>query len=254
MKPYITTLTRAILALAVICSFVGCSDEDLRPAAALDGNKNSKLKSFDMISPEAFVNPPLEARPGALWCWLNGTVDHERMTREMEEAKTLGMRGFEIWDIGVYRPGNMVPAGPAFLGEESLKSIKHAMTEAKRLGLELNMISASSWNAGGAGRSRGCEQAGGSAGLPVRGRVQQYPDSNTICARRNSGYGGSSVRPLAAFHLALHGQDRDRRLDRKVISPTKVMILHNELTFLTARIKILIIWKWNLLPAKNLQL
>jgi hypothetical protein len=29
-------------------------------------------------------------------------------------------------------------------------SIKHAMTEAKRLGLELNMIAASSWNAGGA--------------------------------------------------------------------------------------------------------
>jgi len=150
MKPYFTALTRTILALAVLYAFVGCGDEDLRPAAALGRNKNSKLNSFDTISPEAFVNPPLEARPGALWCWLNGTVDHEQMTREMEEAKALGMRGFEIWDIGVYRPVNMVPAGPAFLGEESLKSIKHAMTEAKRLGLELNMITASSWNAGGA--------------------------------------------------------------------------------------------------------
>jgi hypothetical protein len=96
------------------------------------------------------MNPPLEARPGAYWCWLNGTVDQEQMTREMEEAKALGMRGFEIWDVGVYRPVNMVPAGPAFLGEESLKNIKHAMSEAKRLGLELNMIAASSWNAGGA--------------------------------------------------------------------------------------------------------
>ena len=105
--------------------------------------------SGDRISPEAFVNPPMEARPGAYWCWLNGTVDHQRMTREMEEAKALGMRGFEIWDVGVYRPVGMVPHGPAFLGEESLKSIKHAMTEAKRLGLELNMIAASSWNAGG---------------------------------------------------------------------------------------------------------
>lgn len=150
MKPYITAPARTILALAVICAFVGCADKDIRPTAALDGNKNSKLKSFDTISPEAFKNPPMEARPGAYWCWLNGTVDHEQMTREMEEAKALGMRGFEIWDIGVYRPVNMVPAGPAFLGEESLKSIKHAMTEAKRLGLELNMIAASSWNAGGA--------------------------------------------------------------------------------------------------------
>jgi hypothetical protein len=113
MKPHITALTRAILALTVLCAFVGCADEDLRPAAALDGNKNSKLESFDSVSPEAFANPPMEARPGAYWCWLNGTVDHEQMTREMEEARALGMRGFEIWDIGVYRPVNMVPAGRA---------------------------------------------------------------------------------------------------------------------------------------------
>lgn len=106
--------------------------------------------SGDKISPEAFADPPMEARPGALWCWLNGYVDRERITREMEEAKALGMRGFEIWDIGVLIGKEFVPHGPGFLGEESLKSIKHAMTEAKRLGLELNMIAASSWNAGGA--------------------------------------------------------------------------------------------------------
>ncbi|GAG97097.1 unnamed protein product, partial [marine sediment metagenome] len=41
------------------------------------------------------------------------------MTREMEEAKALGMRGFEIWDVGVYYPSKIVPVGPEFLGEES---------------------------------------------------------------------------------------------------------------------------------------
>ncbi len=150
MKPYFTAPARTILALAVICAFIGCADGDRRPAAGIDGKNASKSNSFHTISPEAFMNPPLEARPGAYWCWLNGIVDHEQMTREMEEAKALGMRGFEIWDVGVYRPVNMVPTGPAFLGEESLKNISHAMTEARRLGLELNMIAASSWNAGGA--------------------------------------------------------------------------------------------------------
>ena len=106
--------------------------------------------SDDKVSSASFVNPPLEARPGALWCWMNGVVDYEQITREMEEAKALGMRGFEIWDIGVLIGKDFVPHGPAFLGEESLKSVKHAMNEAKRLGLELNMIAASSWNAGGA--------------------------------------------------------------------------------------------------------
>ena len=177
MKPYITPPARTILALAVICAFVGCADGIHRPASGFDGNKNSKLKSFDTISPEAFASPPMEARPGAYWCWLNGSVDHDQITREMEEAKALGMRGFEIWDIGVYRPVNMVPAGPAFLGEESLKSIKHAMTEAKRLGLELNMIAASSWNAGGAwvSKSDGSKRIASSS-LKVTG-PQQFEDA-----------------------------------------------------------------------------
>jgi len=74
MRPHITALIRAILILTVLCAFVGCSEEDLRPAAALDGNNDSILKSFDTISPEAFAMPPMEARPGAYWCWLNGKV------------------------------------------------------------------------------------------------------------------------------------------------------------------------------------
>jgi hypothetical protein len=116
-----------------------------------DNTLTSTQAPGDTISPEAFANPPRESQPGAYWAWLNGTVDHARMTREMEEAKALGMRGFEIWDIGaLVDPKKLVPAGPAFLGQESLRSIKHAMTEAKRLGLELGMIAASSWNAGGA--------------------------------------------------------------------------------------------------------
>jgi len=150
MKVETPARTVTILFLTVFCTFAACTGGDQRSAAGLDWGHDSNSKSFDMISPEAFANPPLEARPGALWCWLNGMVDHERMTREMEEARALGMRGFEIWDVGVYRPVGMVPAGPAFFGEESMKSIRHAMIEADRLGLELNMIAASSWNAGGA--------------------------------------------------------------------------------------------------------
>ncbi len=127
----------ATVCLLLLTMFVGCS--------VFSGCSSSG----DKVSRAAFVNPPLEARPGAYWCWLNGVVDHQQMTREMEEAKALGMRGFEIWDVGVIRPVGMVPQGPAFLGEESLKTIEHAMKEADRLGLELNMIAASSWNAGG---------------------------------------------------------------------------------------------------------
>ena len=102
-------------------------------------------------SPTLFRNPPIEARPGAFWAWLNGNVDLAEITRELEEMKAKGMSGAEIWDIGVIRPipEEPIPAGPAFLGPESLKAINRALDEADRLGLHLGLVASSSWNAGG---------------------------------------------------------------------------------------------------------
>jgi len=102
-------------------------------------------------SPALFREPPMEARPGALWAWMNGNVDLERITYELEEMKAKGMSGAEIWDIGVISPipEEPIPAGPAFLGPESLKAINHAIEQADRLGLHLGIVASSSWNAGG---------------------------------------------------------------------------------------------------------
>lgn len=98
-----------------------------------------------------FRDPPMEARPGAFWAWLNGNVDLAEITRELEEMKAKGMSGAEIWDIGVISPNEEapIPAGPAFLGPESLEAINHAISEADRLGLHLGLVASSSWNAGG---------------------------------------------------------------------------------------------------------
>ena len=144
MKAYITALTRTIMFLTVSCAFAGCGDKNHRSAIGQGGTAGYKSKSFNTISPEAFVNPPIRERPAAYWCWCNGNVDHLQMTREMERVKARGMRGFEIRDVGVYRPKGIVPNGPAFFGEESLKSIKHAMAEAKRIGLEVKVTNV--WN------------------------------------------------------------------------------------------------------------
>ena len=102
------------------------------------------------LSVEAFRNPPLAARPSALWSWLNGHVDHAQITRELEEMKAKGMRGAIIWDVGaIADPDKLIPVGPAFLGPESLASIHHVMDECARLGLETGLFASSSWNAGG---------------------------------------------------------------------------------------------------------
>ncbi len=105
----------------------------------------------DVLSPAQFANPPLAARPGAYWPWLNGSVDLATLTSELEEAKAKGMSGLEIWDVLANSdPGKVVPAGPAFLGEESVRAIRHALREGKRLGLRLGLVASSGWNAGGA--------------------------------------------------------------------------------------------------------
>ena len=98
-----------------------------------------------------FRNPPMEARPGAFWDWMNGDVDLDRITYELEQMKEKGMSGAEIWDIGVIHthPEETIPAGPTFLGPESMKAVNHAIEQADRLGLHLGMVASSSWNAGG---------------------------------------------------------------------------------------------------------
>lgn len=100
---------------------------------------------------KGFVDPPPAARPGAYWCWLNGNVSTAQITRDLEEMKAKGMGGAEIWDVEAMRnPGNFIPAGPAFMGEESVAFIVHAIREATRLDLRLGLVTSSGWNAGGA--------------------------------------------------------------------------------------------------------
>jgi hypothetical protein len=103
------------------------------------------------LSEKDFFDPPLSARPSVLWAWLNGFVDRDQLTRELEELKAKGLGGAIIWDVGsLSDPRKIIPAGPAFLGPESVASISHAIDQAGRLGLELGLFASSSWNAGGA--------------------------------------------------------------------------------------------------------
>ncbi len=55
-----------------------------------------------------FRNPPVSARPKALWPWVNGNTNLSQVTYELEEAKRKGMGGFDIWDIGASVDPNTV--------------------------------------------------------------------------------------------------------------------------------------------------
>ncbi len=138
-----TKRTTCCKSLFIACLFVGS-------VIAAPLTTASAKPQREGLTREGFQNPPLEARPGAFWAWLEGHVSLERITYELEEMKAKGMGGADIWDVHAYiNPDGMIPAGPTFLGDESVKAIAHTLREAKRLGLNMGMVAASGWNAGG---------------------------------------------------------------------------------------------------------
>jgi len=109
-----------------------------------------QIKPGDQGLAEGFKHPGPEARPRAYWNWLNGAVTFNGLTRDLEEAKDKGFAGLEMWDTeAMQNPDGFVPAGPPFMGSDSIAAIHHSIREALRLGLDLGLITSSGWNAGG---------------------------------------------------------------------------------------------------------
>lgn len=111
-------------------------------------NSERETVSIQNLSDE-FANPPDSYKPGAFWCWLNGNMSKTSITRDLEAMKSKGMNRAEIWDVAAVRNPSFIPAGGAFLGDESVKLIKHAISEGKRLKMSIGIVASSGWNAGG---------------------------------------------------------------------------------------------------------
>jgi len=97
-----------------------------------------------------FKDTPSYSRPGAFWCWLNGNMSREAISRDLREMSEKGMGRAEIWDVAaVNNPDNYIPAGPAFLSDSSVALIKYAFDEGEKYGIKTGMVGSSGWNAGG---------------------------------------------------------------------------------------------------------
>lgn len=113
------------------------------------GEVNAGARADDSLR-DGFRNPPARARPDAFWPWLNGHADPARITKEMEAFRAAGFSRLQVWDVQALQdPERIVPTGPAFLSDAWLENLAHAEREATRLGLELGLVAASGWNAGG---------------------------------------------------------------------------------------------------------
>jgi len=100
---------------------------------------------------ESFRNPSPESGVNCWWWWLNGNVDAEAITSDLEAMKEKGFQGAVIFDAGGHnqRGNRDVPAGPRFGSPEWTDLFVFALDEAERLGLEMSFNIQSGWNLGG---------------------------------------------------------------------------------------------------------
>lgn len=130
------------LVLSVVL-FVSCANPAGRHEPAAGATETIKQLS------DKFADPPPSSRPGAFWCWLNGNMSTTSITRDLEAMKSKGINRAEIWDVAAIKDPSLIPAGGAFLGDESVALIKHAIAEGRRLNMRIGIVASSGWNAGG---------------------------------------------------------------------------------------------------------
>lgn len=92
-----------------------------------------------------FARPPVSARPWVYWFWLNGNITREGITADLEAMRRVGIGGVLIMEVDQGTPeGDVAFASPAWRD-----LFEHAVAEAHRLGLEINMNNDAGWTGSG---------------------------------------------------------------------------------------------------------
>src|SRR5205085_5084068 len=113
-------------------------------AAAVAGAPRRADRAADPLA-AGFVNPPDSAKPHTWWHWINGNITREGITADLEAMKRAGIGGAQIFNVDVGIPAGNVP----FMSDRWREMIKHAASEANRLGIELCMHNCAGWSSSG---------------------------------------------------------------------------------------------------------
>ena len=99
----------------------------------------------------ALTDPPPAAGPMTRWWWFGGAVTPEEITRELTFMKEAGLRGAEIqpvYPVAVDDPERGI-RHLRYYSDEWFAVLRHAVREARRLGLQLDFTLGSGWPYGG---------------------------------------------------------------------------------------------------------
>lgn len=93
----------------------------------------------------SFPQPPDAAKPRIWWHWTGGNITTDGITRDLEWMQRVGIGGFQLADVSFGR-GQTVEPQVAFGSPAWFDAVRHAATEADRLGLEMALFSSPGWS------------------------------------------------------------------------------------------------------------
>ena len=143
-------MNRRVFALAFLFLAQACGTLICSCAESETTNGSLPVKNYEYVSSQ-FGNPSQEFGTSCWWWWLNGNVTKEAITKDLEAMKARNFEGAVIIDAGGQdqRGNKNVPGGPEFGSPEWNELFVYALSEAERLGLEIDLNIQSGWNLGG---------------------------------------------------------------------------------------------------------
>src|SRR5208282_2805816 len=129
------SLRAAFFALGVVVGALSLAAPANQASATQDPN------------PLSWPKPTTENRPWTRWWWLGSAVDKENLTLQLQQFKDAGIGGVEICPI--YGAKGYEDRYIDFLSPKWITMLAHTITEAKRLGLGVDMTTGTGWPFGG---------------------------------------------------------------------------------------------------------
>ncbi len=123
-------LAAVIIALT---SMVSCSGKD-----KLSAGQFKNIKS-------GFVTPADTNKVWCYWYWLNDDISKEGVTKDLESMKEAGIGGAFIGNINPAEVNGKIP----LFSDQWWEIMVHAVTEGKRLGVDIGMFNCPGWSQSG---------------------------------------------------------------------------------------------------------
>ncbi len=90
---------------------------------------------------DSFKNPPESSKPGVYWYFMDGNLNREEITKDLESMKEAGINNLIFLEVGIGVPRGSVD----FMSEEWQELFVHAVREAERLGIKILLGAGPGW-------------------------------------------------------------------------------------------------------------